>query len=75
MQSSYRTDISVVIPLFNEEESLTELAEWIDRVMKQHKFSYEVIMVDDGSTDKSWQVIESLSQKIPEVKEVGSSSK
>ena len=65
MQSSYNTDISVVIPLFNEDESLPELATWIDRVvMKQHKFSYEVILVDDGSTDKSWQVIESLSQKI-----------
>ena len=68
MQSSYNTDISVVIPLFNEDESLPELAAWIDRVMKQHKFSYEVILVDDGSTDKSWQVIESLSQKIKEVK-------
>lgn len=53
-------DISVVVPLFNEEESLPHLAEWIDRVMKEHHFSYEVIMVDDGSKDASWKVIEDL---------------
>ncbi|MFZ7116918.1 MAG: glycosyltransferase family 2 protein, partial [Bacteroidota bacterium] len=63
-------DISVVIPLFNEDESLPELAAWIDRVMKQHKFSYEVIMVDDGSKDHSWQVIEDLNKQIPEIKGV-----
>lgn len=56
-------DISVVVPLFNEEESLPELMEWIDRVMKENNFSYEVVMVDDGSTDTSWQVIKSLQQK------------
>lgn len=61
-------NISVVIPLFNEEESLQELFEWIKRVVDAHAFSYEVIFVDDGSTDKSWQVIENLSQKYPEVK-------
>jgi len=53
-------DISVVIPLFNEEESLPELSAWIDRVMLQHHFTYEVILVDDGSKDKSWSVITDL---------------
>ncbi|HEY8733906.1 MAG TPA: glycosyltransferase family 2 protein [Puia sp.] len=53
-------DISVIVPLLNEEESLPELAVWIERVMKANHFSYEVIMVDDGSTDGSWTVIESL---------------
>src|SRR3954469_14861642 len=60
--------ISVVVPLFNEEESLPELAAWIDRVMVQNNFSYEVIMVDDGSKDKSWQVVESLSAQNPHIK-------
>jgi glycosyltransferase involved in cell wall biosynthesis len=53
-------DISVIVPLLNEEESLPELAAWIDRVMKAHQFTYEVILVDDGSTDSSWEVIEAL---------------
>ncbi len=53
-------DISVVIPLLNEEESLPELTSWIARVMEQHKFYYEVILIDDGSTDNSWEVIEKL---------------
>ena len=53
-------DISVVIPLYNEEESLPELFAWIQRVMTQNSFSYEVIFVNDGSTDRSWQVIEEL---------------
>ena len=53
-------DISIVVPLFNEDESLTELAAWIDRVMQANGYSYEVIMVDDGSNDHSWQVIEDL---------------
>jgi glycosyltransferase involved in cell wall biosynthesis len=52
--------VSVIIPLFNEEESLLELAQWIDRVMLAHNFSYEVIWVDDGSRDQSWQIIEQL---------------
>ena len=56
-------DISVVIPLYNEDESLPELYEWIERVMKANGFSYEVIFVNDGSTDRSWQVITELSQK------------
>ena len=59
------TQISVVIPVFNEEESLTELTEWISRVMDSHGFSYELIFVDDGSTDSSWQVISSLKDKYP----------
>lgn len=53
-------DISVVVPLLNEEESLPELTEWIVRVMQNNGFSYEIIFVDDGSTDGSWQVIEQL---------------
>lgn len=61
-------DISVVIPLYNEDESLPELYAWIERVMLQNGFSYEVIFVNDGSTDHSWEVIEQLSQKSPNVK-------
>jgi len=53
-------DISVVVPLYNEDESLPELTAWIANVMNEHGFSYEIILVDDGSTDKSWEVIESL---------------
>ena len=56
-------DISVVVPLYNEEESLPELYAWIERVMKAHGFSYEVIFVNDGSTDRSWQIIEELSRE------------
>jgi len=61
-------DISVIVPLYNEEESLPELMEWISRVMHQHNFSYEVIMIDDGSNDSSWSVIESLKQKYSTVR-------
>ena len=61
-------DISVIVPLYNEEESLPELYAWIGRVMKEHGFTYEVIFVNDGSTDKSWQVIEQLSSKSDNVK-------
>ena len=56
-------NISVVIPLYNEEESLPELSAWIERVMAANNFTYEIIMVDDGSNDKSWKVIEQLSAK------------
>ena len=61
-------NISVVIPLYNEEESLPELFAWIQRVMKENRFSYEVIFVNDGSTDRSWNVIEELAAKHPEAK-------
>lgn len=56
-------DISVVIPLFNEEESIAELYAWIERVMNDNGFTYEVIFVNDGSTDRSWQIIEELQEK------------
>ncbi len=61
-------DISVVVPLYNEEESLVELYEWIERVMQANGLTYEVIFVNDGSIDHSWDVIGSLSRKHPEVK-------
>lgn len=54
-------DISVIVPVYNEDESLPELREWITRVMNDNNFSYEVIMVDDGSTDTSWEIIEQMS--------------
>jgi glycosyltransferase involved in cell wall biosynthesis len=57
------SQISVVIPVFNEEESLPELTNWISRVMHDHGFSYEVILVNDGSSDSSWEVIQSLAEK------------
>jgi len=61
-------DISVVIPLYNEDESLPELYAWIERVMLEHKFSFEVIFVNDGSTDRSWDVIKELSEKSEHVR-------
>lgn len=61
-------DISVIVPLYNEAESLPELEAWIERVMQAHDFSYEVIYVNDGSTDNSWNVIRSLSERNPAVK-------
>jgi glycosyltransferase involved in cell wall biosynthesis len=61
-------DLSIVIPLFNEDESLPHLMEWIERVMLANNYSYEVIMVDDGSTDNSWNVIEGLRVKNDAVK-------
>lgn len=61
-------DISVVIPLLNEEDSLPELFAWIEKVMQENNFSWEVIFVDDGSTDNSWQVIETLRSKNSSVK-------
>ena len=61
-------DISVIVPLYNEEESLPKLFEWIEHVMNNNKFSYEVIFVNDGSTDKSWEVIELLKKKSPNVR-------
>ena len=61
-------DISIVIPLFNEEESLTKLFDWIERIMTENKFSYEVIFVNDGSTDDSWKVIENLQKQSENVR-------
>ena len=61
-------DVSLVIPLFDEEESLPELSAWIERVVNEHNLSYEVIMIDDGSTDSSWQVIEDLRKRNPNIK-------
>lgn len=61
-------DISVVVPLYNEVDSLPELTVWIDHVMHDHNFSYEVILVDDGSTDGSWELIEQLSSQNPAIK-------
>ncbi len=61
-------DLSIVIPLFNEEESLPELEAWIRKVAEAHHYTYEIIMVDDGSKDRSWEVIEALVKKNPLVK-------
>lgn len=55
--------ISVIVPLYNEDESLPELHDWIVKVMAANNYSYEIVFVDDGSKDKSWKVIESLSAK------------
>lgn len=63
-------DISVIVPLYNEAESLPELEQWIERVMKENSFTYEIIFVNDGSTDSSWSVIKKLAQKNPSVKGV-----
>ncbi len=60
--------ISVVIPVFNEEESLPELTNWISRVMKDHGFSYEVILINDGSSDRSWDIIQALAEERNEIK-------
>lgn len=61
-------DISVVIPLYNEAESLPELSHWIKKVMEEHEFSYEIIFVDDGSNDGSWTVIEDLHKENPHIR-------
>jgi len=61
-------NISVVIPLLNEQESLTELNDWIAKVMQSNHFSYEIIFIDDGSTDDSWQIISNLSNQNKQVK-------
>jgi len=61
-------NISIVIPLLNEDESLPELHDWIVKVMDEHKYSYEILFIDDGSKDKSWSVIESLAAKNPAVR-------
>jgi len=63
-------DISIVVPLFNEEESLPELSQWIARVMSLNKFSYQLILVDDGSTDSSWSVVEKLAETTPSIEAI-----
>ena len=60
--------ISIVIPLYNEEESLAELTAWIERVMEANDFTYEILMIDDGSKDKSWKIVEYLSSHNPNIK-------
>ena len=61
------TKISIVIPLFNEEESISELAQWIDKVLKKNNLSYEIIFIDDGSNDSSWSVIKNVKNDNPNV--------
>lgn len=63
-------DISVVVPLYNEEESLPELIAWIDEVMQKHQFSYEAVFIDDGSTDRSWHIITELKHKFASIKAI-----
>lgn len=63
-------DISIVVPLYNEDESLPELITWIDSVMQNHQFSYEAIFIDDGSTDQSWKVIASLKEQFPSIRAI-----
>lgn len=63
-----KLDISVVVPLYNEAESLPELAAWVDRVMRENGFSYEMILIDDGSSDGSWEVVEGLKAQYPAIR-------
>ncbi len=66
-----KLDLSIVVPLYNEAESLPELVAWIDRVARANNLSYEAILVDDGSNDGSWKVIESLKRSYPAVRGIG----
>ncbi len=68
MSEEKKLDLSIVVPLYNEEESLPELVAWIDRVATEHKLTYEVIMIDDGSTDRSWEVVEQLAAQYDTVR-------
>ncbi len=68
MSEEKKLDLSIVVPLYNEEESLSELVAWIDRVATEHKLTYEVIMIDDGSTDRSWEVVEQLAAQYDTVR-------
>lgn len=67
----YNLDVSIVVPLYDEAESLPELTAWIDRVMREHALSYELILVDDGSDDGSWAVIEQLCETYPALRAIG----
>lgn len=71
MNGSDKIDISVVVPVYDERDSLPELMEWIDGVMRREGYSYEVVMIDDGSDDDSWNVIERLSEQYPELRAIG----
>ena len=71
MEDNSRIDISVVVPLYNEEESLAELHEWIVRVMGENGFSYEIVFVDDGSSDGSWEAVCRLKVRDPHVRASG----
>ena len=70
-QPRQRLDISVVVPLYNEEESLPELTAWIDRVARENGLSYEIVFVDDGSTDGSWETLERLKEHYPALRAIG----
>ena len=70
MSETQHIQISVVVPLYNEDESLPELHDWICRVMKENNFTYEVLFINDGSTDESWSVIEELKIKDSNVRGV-----
>ena len=71
MSSNGKIDISVVVPVYNEQESLPELMKWIDEVMRREGYTYEVIMIDDGSDDDSWSVIEHLAQQYEGLRSIG----
>jgi len=64
-------NVSIVVPLYNESESITELVSWIERVMDEHRYSYELIMVDDGSSDTSWDKIEQAAKTNPNIRAIG----
>ena len=64
----YTKDLSIVISLFNEDESLPELVNWIEKVVSKEQYNYEILMIDDGSTDSSWKVIKELSEKNPSIR-------
>ena len=64
----YTKDLSIVISLYNEEESLSELVSWIEKVMTRGGYNYEILMVDDGSTDKSWNLVKELAEKNPAIR-------
>lgn len=68
MATEKNKDLSIVISLFNEDESLPELISWIEKIMDEHKFSYEMLMVDDGSTDSSWKIIKENSERNPNIR-------